>query len=50
MLTLDEAIEHTEEKAKENCGECSENHKQLALWLNELKYYREIYGGWVFIE
>ena len=35
-MTLDEAIEHCEEKAK--CGDsCGMEHKQLAEWLKELK-------------
>lgn len=39
-MTLDEAIEHAEEKA---CGssECAKDHKQLAEWLKELKERRE---------
>ena len=36
-MTLDEAINHTLEKA----GECAEEHKQLAEWLIELKAFRE---------
>lgn len=39
-MTLDEAIEHCEEKAK--CGDsCGMEHKQLAEWLKELKTLRE---------
>lgn len=57
MLTLDEAIKHCEEKAKElreqpfkekmdiedvaACEECAEEHEQLAGWLKELKSLRE---------
>ena len=38
-MTLDEAIQHCEEKAL--CGDvCSLEHKQLAEWLKELKGYR----------
>lgn len=38
-MTLDEAIQHCEEKAL--CGDaCSLEHKQLAEWLKELKSYR----------
>ena len=35
MMTLEEAIEHREQKV---CGndECSKEHKQLAEWLKEL--------------
>lgn len=56
-MTLDEAIKHCEEKAKElreqpfkekmnieevaDCEECAEEHEQLAEWLKELKAYRE---------
>ena len=41
-MTLDEAIEHCEEKA--NCGDsCGMEHKQLAEWLKELKNLREKY-------
>lgn len=36
MMTLEEAIEHCEEKA---CGnmECAKEHRQLAEWLKELQ-------------
>lgn len=38
-MTLDEAIEQCEEKAK--CGDsCSKEHKQLAEWLRELMSLR----------
>lgn len=38
-MTLDEAIQHCEEKAL--CGNaCGLEHKQLAEWLKELKRYR----------
>jgi hypothetical protein len=41
-MTLDEAIEHCEEKAK--CGDsCGREHKQLAEWLRELKVFRKIF-------
>ena len=56
-MTLDEAIEHCEEVAKENreladkigvsqyddvdCVECAKAHEQLAEWLKELKKYKE---------
>lgn len=54
-MTLDEAIEHCKEKAKEqeyyskfeknslmykSCVKCAEEHKQLAEWLEELKNRR----------
>ena len=39
-MTLDEAIQHCEEKAQ--CGtDCGMEHKQLAEWLKELKTRRE---------
>lgn len=57
MLTLDEAIKHCHEKARElrglpfkeemeiediaDCEECAEEHEQLAGWLTELKERRE---------
>jgi hypothetical protein len=41
-LTLDEAIQHSEEKAKElsSCA-CASEHLQLAQWLKELKELKE---------
>lgn len=39
MMTLDEAIQHCEERA--DCTECGTEHKQLAEWLKELKLYKE---------
>ena len=44
-MTLDEAIKHCEEVAKE-CDnlQCSLDHLQLGEWLQELKRYREKYG------
>ena len=53
-MTLDEAIKHCEEVAKEKrieanyrippkagCLKCAEEHDQLAEWLKELKAYKE---------
>lgn len=37
MMTLEEAIQHAEQKSLEQCGECSEEHKQLAMWLKDLQ-------------
>jgi len=37
MLTLDETIQHCEEKV--NCTECGKEHKQLANWLKMLQKY-----------
>lgn len=39
MMTLEEAIEHCEQKACNN-SECSKEHKQLAEWLKELQALR----------
>lgn len=39
-MTLGEAIAHAEWCAKEACGECAEEHEQLADWLRELKRAR----------
>lgn len=39
QMTLDEAIKHAEDVASE-CSACAEEHKQLALWLRELKTLR----------
>ena len=57
MMTLDEAIAHCQEVAKElrkqpfkekmdiediaDCEECAEEHEQLAEWLKELKELRK---------
>ena len=40
-MTLDKAIKHCEEVAKEKCDKCGEEHQQLAEWLKELKKYRK---------
>jgi len=45
-MTLEETIEHSKKIADSynntvlDC-ECAKNHRQLAEWLKELKYYRE---------
>ena len=39
-MTLDEAIQHCEEKGCYNT-ECAIEHRQLAEWLQELKKYKE---------
>ena len=45
-LTLEEAIKHAKKVAVQmeldDCKECSENHKQLAEWLEELKSYKDL--------
>lgn len=41
-MTIDEAIQHCEEKARElGCTECAQEHRQLAAWLRELKFRRK---------
>jgi hypothetical protein len=40
-MTLDEAIAHSKEASETNCGQCAEEHAQLAEWLIELKEYRK---------
>lgn len=39
-MTLEEAIAHCQERA-EQCDSCGAEHKQLALWLTELKMLRK---------
>lgn len=39
-MTLDEAIEHAERCADNSCGDCVEEHEQLAEWLRELRQAR----------
>ena len=56
-MTIDEAIEHSREKAKEqryyanfehngmmyqSCVKCAEEHEQLAEWLEELKSMKNL--------
>ena len=41
-MTIDEAIRHCEDKARElGCTECAQEHQQLAGWLRELKFRRK---------
>lgn len=40
-MTLDEAIKHAEEVLESKCGECAIEHKELAVWLKELKKLKE---------
>ncbi len=40
-MTLDEAIEHCEEKALGECGQCAREHAQLSAWLRELRRLRK---------
>ena len=40
-LSIDEAIRHAEDKARElGCTERAQEHRQLAAWLRELKFRR----------
>lgn len=41
QLTLEQAIQHTDEKAATLSGPCAEQHKQLAEWLRELQERRK---------
>jgi hypothetical protein len=45
-MTLDEAIEHAGKEAERleavNCLDCANEHRQLYLWLKELKQLREL--------
>lgn len=56
-MTIDEAIEHSGEKAKEqryyasferngmmyqSCIKCAEEHEQLAEWIEQLKEYKQL--------
>lgn len=44
MMTLDEAIKHADDVAKDMelcCEECANDHRQLAKWLRELKSLKE---------
>lgn len=44
ILNLDEAIKHAETQASLlGHSACGEEHRQLAEWLKELKWYRETY-------
>lgn len=42
-MTLDEAINHAY-KIASGCGECANEHRQLAEWLEELKALREVHA------
>lgn len=39
-MTLEEAIAHSEEVATTRCGECANEHEQLAEWLRELRHLK----------
>lgn len=36
-MTIEEAIKHCDEVADSKCDKCGAEHKQLAMWLIELK-------------
>ena len=41
-MTIDEAIRHAEDNARElGCMEYAQEHRQLAGWLRELKFRRK---------
>lgn len=42
-LTLEEAIAHCEDVAKDDLTPCGKNHRQLAKWLTELQKFRASY-------
>ena len=44
-MTIDEAIEHAEWCADHSCGECADEHRQLAEWLKELRQWKELVEG-----
>jgi hypothetical protein len=39
-MTIDEAINHCLDISSVTCGGCSDEHMQLAVWLEELKRLR----------
>lgn len=39
-MTLEEAIDHAETVANATCNECAAEHRQLAVWLKELRDLR----------
>ena len=41
-MTLQEAIQHSLERAALDCSECAKQHEQLANWLIELRGYKKI--------
>lgn len=44
-MTIDEAIAHAEWCAENSCGECAEDHRQLAEWLRRLQALRAAVSG-----
>jgi hypothetical protein len=44
-MTIDEAIEHAEWCAENSCGECADDHRQLAEWLKELRKRQDVDGA-----
>ncbi len=41
-MTIEEAIEHALRCAADSCGECADEHRQLAEWLKELEQWRKL--------
>lgn len=37
-----ESIDYIDDDIKANCVKCAEEHEQLAEWLEELKYYKDL--------
>jgi len=43
-MTLDEAIEHCLEQSEiDGICDCMAEHRQLAVWLKELKHYKKVH-------
>lgn len=43
-MTLEEVVKHCEKQEEKHCSDgCEMEHKQLAEWLKELQYYRNIW-------
>lgn len=40
-MELQDAIKHCHEVANSKCGECANEHQQLAEWLTEFKGYKD---------
>ncbi|MCQ2300605.1 MAG: hypothetical protein MJZ81_10835 [Bacteroidales bacterium] len=40
-MTIEEAIKHADEVARNGCSNCSQEHRQLADWLRELVKLRK---------
>lgn len=40
-----ESLDPVDDDIKANCVKCAEEHEQLAEWLEELKYYKDLENG-----